>query len=67
METKADPSKETEAPRLIGAARAAESLGVSERHLRNLVVRGHLRFVRLGRRVLVPREELERLAREGTR
>ena len=28
-------------------------------------MRGHLRVVRLGRRVLVPREELDRLVRQG--
>jgi len=54
-------------PRLFSLDEAARQLGgVSDRHLRNLAERGQLRLVKLGRRRLVPREELERLAREGT-
>jgi len=53
-------------PRLIPLDEAARLLGgVSARHLRTLAGRGDLRLVRLGRRVLVPRDELERIVREG--
>jgi excisionase family DNA binding protein len=54
-------------PRLMSTSAAARALSISERHLRTLAARGHLRLVRLGRRVLVPREELDRIVREGSR
>jgi excisionase family DNA binding protein len=44
---------------------AARALGVSDRFLRMLEQRGQLRLTRLGRRVLVPIDEVERLAVEG--
>jgi excisionase family DNA binding protein len=52
--------------RLLSVDETAHALHISGRHLRDLISRGHVRAVRLGRRVLVPREELDRLAREGT-
>jgi excisionase family DNA binding protein len=51
--------------RLVSTSAAARTLGISERYLRGLAARGHLRIVRLGRRVLVPRDELDRLVQEG--
>jgi len=45
----------------------AHTLGISSRHLRDLVSQGKVRAVRLGRRVLVPRDELDRVAKEGVR
>lgn len=54
-------------PQLISTSAAARALGISERHLRGLTERGRLRIVRLGRRVLVPIAEVERLVAEGSR
>lgn len=45
-------------------AEAAEALGLSERKIRDLVARGELRARRIGTRVLIPREELQRLLRD---
>ncbi len=39
--------------------------GCSRSHLYNLADRGELRFVRIGRRVLVPASEIRRLAGES--
>lgn len=47
--------------RLVSLDEAARQLGVCGRHLRNLANRGQLRLVRLGRRVLVPRDEIARI------
>jgi excisionase family DNA binding protein len=44
---------------------AAGYLSVSERHLWRLIDAGRVRAIRLGRRVLLPASEVERLAREG--
>ncbi len=40
---------------------AGETLGVSERHIRDMVNEGQLRTVRLGRRLLIPTEALREL------
>jgi excisionase family DNA binding protein len=48
-------------PVVLDIAEVATNLRVSRRHIYRLVARGELRVVRLGRRVLVPRSELERL------
>ena len=53
------------ARRLLSVDETAQALGVCSRHLRTLIVRGQVRSVRLGRRVLVPREEIDRLATAG--
>jgi excisionase family DNA binding protein len=45
---------------------AAAFLGISERHLSQLAADGKVRSIRLGARRLIPAEELDRLAREGT-
>lgn len=44
---------------------AADYLGVSERHLARLEAAKLVRVIRLGRRVLVPDAEVQRLATEG--
>jgi excisionase family DNA binding protein len=54
-------------PRLLSLQNAARVLGVSDRFLRILHERGQLRLTRLGRRVLVPVSEIERLVTEGAR
>lgn len=59
-------AKDVTEPRLLSIESAATSLGISSKHLRNLAERGEVRFVRLGRRVLVPREELVRISQAGT-
>ena len=57
---------ETPPKRLVGLLESAQSLGVSDRYLRQLHARGELRIIRIGRRIMVPVEELNRLATEGT-
>lgn len=42
---------------------AARSISLSRRALYNLIDSGELRTIKLGRRRLVPRDELERLCR----
>jgi excisionase family DNA binding protein len=46
---------------------AAKYLAISDRHLWRLIDGGRVRAIRLGRRVLIPAHEIERLAREGCR
>jgi excisionase family DNA binding protein len=52
-------------PRLVGVPAAARDLGISPRGLWHMVARGQVRSVRLGRRVLIPRAELDRIVAEG--
>ena len=51
---------------VMSVPEAAEALGISRAHAYEMVARGDLPSVRLGRRVLVPRRALERLV-EGER
>lgn len=44
---------------------AAVYLQVSRRHLTRLTDLGRIRTVRLGRRVFIPDDEVQRVAREG--
>jgi excisionase family DNA binding protein len=53
------PSREAA---LISVADAAKALCISTRFLRLLGSRGQVRIVRLGRRTLIPRDEIQRLA-----
>jgi len=48
-------------PRLVGIREAAGELGVSRDTVRRLIKAGKLRLVRISRRVLIPRQELDRL------
>ena len=61
-----DPAPE---PRLLGRPwpilDAAAYLTISPRHLHRLLEAGKVRSVRLGRRRLIPDDEVRRLAREG--
>ncbi len=50
-----------EAKMAFSAREAAETLGVSERHVRDMVSEGQIRTVRLGRRLLIPAESLREL------
>jgi len=52
-------------PRLVSLPDAAQALGVSERFLRILERRGKVRLTRIGRRVMMPVAEVDRLAAEG--
>jgi excisionase family DNA binding protein len=49
------------APHALGIPKAADALDVSRAHVRRLIARGELRGVQLGRRVVVPMAEIERL------
>jgi excisionase family DNA binding protein len=62
----ASPLHPLPARRLLSIEETAHALNVSNRHLRTLILRGEVRSVRLGRRVLVPREEVDRVATDGT-
>jgi excisionase family DNA binding protein len=55
-------------PRLMAytVAEAAEALRVSPDTVYRLVHRGELPYLRLGRRIVIPRERLERLVRGET-
>lgn len=46
---------------------AAAFLGISERHLANLIAEGKVRSIKFGDRRLIPANELERLAAEGAK
>jgi excisionase family DNA binding protein len=46
-------------------AEALEIVPISRSTLKRLIAEGAVKPIRLGRRVLIPRGELERLAREG--
>jgi excisionase family DNA binding protein len=60
MESLLSPKME----RLLSPKRqAAEALGISVRTLETLIALGELKSVRVGRRRLIPRTELERFAR----
>jgi len=50
-----------EAKMAFSAKEAADTLGVSERHVRDMVNEGQIRVVRLGRRLLIPAEALREL------
>ena len=58
-----------QAGRPIGAPwpipEAAKFLAVSSRHLWRLIDAGEIRSIRLGRRVLIPADEISRLAEQG--
>jgi excisionase family DNA binding protein len=44
---------------------ASRRISVSEFTLRRLIKSGHLRSVRVGKRVLIPEAEIQRVIREG--
>ena len=46
---------------VLSEAEAAEVLGISRTHTYELVARGKLPSLRLGRRIVIPRQGLERL------
>lgn len=52
-------------PLAVGVNEAAKMLGVSPFTIRNYIASGRLRAVRVGRRVLVPMEVLEKVMVEG--
>jgi excisionase family DNA binding protein len=47
---------------LLSRGDAAIALGLGRRTLDDLIARGELRIRRVGRRVLIPRKEIERFA-----
>jgi len=61
-----NPSTDVLTRRLLSVDEAAHELHISGRFLRDLIKRGDVGAVRIGRRVLISRGELERLARDGT-
>lgn len=59
-------SKGTPARLSFGLPEVAHMLGVSDRFLRDEAGRHRLRFTRLGRRVLITTDELQRYLAENT-
>jgi excisionase family DNA binding protein len=58
-------AKRTEIERLAyGVSEAAKALGISYRALYTLIKSGHLRAVRVGRRIIIPKSALEELLGE---
>jgi excisionase family DNA binding protein len=58
-------AKRIEIERLAyGVAEAAKALGISYRALYTLIKSGHLRAVRVGRRIIIPKSALEELLGE---
>jgi excisionase family DNA binding protein len=51
--------------RLRSIGEAAQELGVSKDHMRRLISRSVLRAVRLGKRLLIPQSEIDRLVTNG--
>ena len=49
----------------MGLRQAAEAVGLSHWTLRSYIRQGKIRAVRIGRRILVEPEELQRLVEEG--
>ena len=49
---------------LMSKRDSAQAIGVCVRTLENLIARKEISVKRIGRRVLIPRQELERFARE---
>ncbi|MEM9466817.1 MAG: helix-turn-helix domain-containing protein [Actinomycetota bacterium] len=56
----------TDEPLAVSPARAAELLGVSRQHIYNLIERGQLPRVKLGRATRIRRADLELLLEEGS-
>lgn len=52
-------------PRLVGIREAAAILGVSRDTVRRLIKAGKVRLVRVSRRVLIPRAEIDRICSHG--
>lgn len=48
-------------PAALSIPEAAKRLGISRGHVYNLIDRGEIRRVKLGRRALIPVSEIERL------
>ena len=57
----------SEGPCTISVPEAARRLGISRSFAYQLVQRGELPSVRFGRRIAVPRQELERFIRSAVR
>jgi len=60
--TEVSPEKISPEKILYGYQDAAEALSISPNHLVKLIRENQVKVRRLGRRVLIPREEIERLA-----
>lgn len=54
-------TESVERPLVYSVMQTAALLGISRTHAYELVARGDLAHVRLGRRIVVPRQSLERL------
>jgi excisionase family DNA binding protein len=52
-------------PRLIRIPDAARDISISERHLREQILRGRIPIVRIGRSVRISREVLDRIVAHG--
>jgi len=59
------PNSNSHPKSLLTVPEVAEALSVSVSALRGWIRAGHVKPTRLGKRVLVPAAEVERVAREG--
>jgi excisionase family DNA binding protein len=68
MESRVDgvPGALGEGPRLFSIKSAAEHLGVSQSSLYELIRTGELEHLRMGRRILISRESLDRFIETNT-
>ncbi len=53
-------------PLVLSVGEAARLLGISRAHAYELVARGELAHIRLGRRVVVPRRTIEQLIEDAS-
>lgn len=67
MPKNANPAAERDLPLLLDIERARRELGgISERHLYNLVARGQLERVKLGRSARITAESVRKLAKSAS-
>jgi len=60
-----NPPNRTETPVLLPVKTAARLLSVSPRTLKRRISNGTVESVRVGRRILIPQHEIDRIAKEG--
>jgi excisionase family DNA binding protein len=60
-------TQNNEHPRLISVFEAGRLLGISKHTVRAWGYQGRLQSIKMGRRVLIPYSEIERVVNEGVR
>jgi excisionase family DNA binding protein len=62
---KEDPSSRAPEPKVVSIQEAARLVGLRPSTIRKYVAMGKIAFVRIGRRVLIPKEGIDELIRRG--